>query len=45
MSEEFENFYASLKIKFLNSSPYYTQANGQWRVKQKLDEVNKAEDI
>jgi hypothetical protein len=34
-SEEFENFYASLKIKLLNSLHYYTQANGQRRCQTK----------
>ena len=28
-SEEFKDFAASMGIKLLNSSPYYTQANGQ----------------
>jgi hypothetical protein len=27
-SEEFKDFTASMGIKFLNSSPYYAQANG-----------------
>ena len=29
ISEEFEDFAASIGIKLLNSSPYYAQANGQ----------------
>jgi transposase InsO family protein len=29
MSHQFKEFATSLKIKVLNSSPYYTQANGQ----------------
>jgi transposase InsO family protein len=29
MSHQFREFTESLKIKLLNSSPYYTQANGQ----------------
>jgi transposase InsO family protein len=28
MAQQFKDFAASLKIKLLNSSPYYTQANG-----------------
>ena len=28
-SEEFRDFAASMRIKLLNSSPYYAQANGQ----------------
>ena len=28
-SEEFRDFAASIRIKLLNSSPYYAQANGQ----------------
>jgi transposase InsO family protein len=28
MSQQFKEFAESLKIKLLNSSPYYTQANG-----------------
>ena len=28
-SEEFRDFTASMRIKLLNSSPYYAQANGQ----------------
>jgi len=29
ISEEFESFAASIRFKLLNSTPYYTQANGQ----------------
>jgi hypothetical protein len=29
MSKEFKEFTGSLRIKLLNSSPYYAQANGQ----------------
>jgi hypothetical protein len=29
MSHQFRKFVESLKIKLLNSSPYYAQANGQ----------------
>jgi transposase InsO family protein len=29
MSHQFKKFAASLKIKLLNSSPYYAQSNGQ----------------
>jgi hypothetical protein len=32
MSHQFKEFAASLGIKFLNSSPYYAQANGQERL-------------
>ena len=28
-SKEFRDFAASMRIKLLNSSPYYAQANGQ----------------
>ena len=35
-SEEFEDFAASMGIKLLNSSPYYTQANGQTEASHQL---------
>ena len=47
ISEEFEEFAASMRIKLLNSSPYYAQANGQAEasnkgiiklIKRKIDE-------
>jgi IS30 family transposase len=46
-SEEFEEFATSMGIEFLNSSPYYAQANGQAEasnkgiiklIKRKIDE-------
>jgi hypothetical protein len=36
MSHQFKEFAASLKIKLLNSSPYYTQANGQTESSNKI---------
>jgi transposase InsO family protein len=35
MSSQFKEFATSLKIKLLNSSPYYTQANGQTEASNK----------
>jgi hypothetical protein len=35
MAHQFKDFAASLRIKLLNSSPYYTQANGQADVSNK----------
>jgi hypothetical protein len=36
MSHQFREFAESLKIKFLNSCPYYAQANGQAEVCNKV---------
>jgi transposase InsO family protein len=36
MSHQFREFAASLRIKLLNSSPYYTQANGQAEASNKI---------
>jgi IS30 family transposase len=36
MSHQFREFMESLKIKLLNSSPYYTQANGQAEASNKV---------
>jgi hypothetical protein len=36
MSQYVKDFTASLKIKLLNSSPYYAQANGQDEAKNKM---------
>jgi transposase InsO family protein len=36
MSHQFKEFAASLKIKLLNSSPYYAQANGQAEASNKM---------
>jgi transposase InsO family protein len=36
MSHQFREFAKSLKIKLLNSSPYYTQANGQVNASNKV---------
>jgi hypothetical protein len=36
MSHQFQEFVGSLKIKLLNSSPYYAQANGQAEASNKI---------
>jgi transposase InsO family protein len=36
MSHQFSEFTESMKIKLLNSSPYYAQANGQAKVSNKV---------
>jgi hypothetical protein len=36
MSQQFREFTESMKIKLLNSSPYYTQANGQVEASNKV---------
>jgi transposase InsO family protein len=36
MSHQFQEFAGSLKIKLLNSSPYYAQANGQAEASNKI---------
>jgi hypothetical protein len=36
MSQQFREFASSLKIKLLNSSPYYAQANGQAKASNKI---------
>jgi hypothetical protein len=36
MSHQFREFTESLKIKLLNSSPYYAQANGQAEASNKV---------
>jgi hypothetical protein len=36
MSHQFQEFIGSLKIKLLNSSPYYAQANGQAEASNKI---------
>jgi hypothetical protein len=36
MSHQFKTFASSLKIKLLNSSPYYAQANGQVEASNKI---------
>jgi hypothetical protein len=36
MSHQFREFAESMKIKLLNSSPYYAQANGQARPSNKV---------
>jgi hypothetical protein len=36
MSHQFKEFAASLKIKLINSSPYYTQSNGQAEAGNKI---------
>jgi transposase InsO family protein len=36
MSHQFKEFVASLKVKLLNSSPYYAQANGQVESSNKI---------
>jgi transposase InsO family protein len=50
MSQQFREFARSLRIKFLNSSPYYAQPNGQAEasnksliqlIKKKVDEKSK----
>jgi transposase InsO family protein len=50
MSQQFREFAGSLRIKFLNSSPYYAQPNGQAEasnksliqlIKKKVDEKSK----
>jgi hypothetical protein len=47
MSQQFKEFARTLRIKLLNSSPYYAQANGQveasnkiliWLIKKKIEE-------
>jgi hypothetical protein len=47
VSHQFSEFAESLKIKLLNSSPYYTQSNRQvvsnnkiliWLIKKKVEE-------
>jgi transposase InsO family protein len=35
-SHQFRNFVESMKIKLLNSSPYYVQANGQAKASNKV---------
>jgi hypothetical protein len=42
MSHQFKEFVVSMKIKLMNSSPYYAQANGQTEASNKvLIEINK----
>jgi transposase InsO family protein len=36
MSQQFKEFAGSLKIKLLNSSPYYAQSNGQAEANNKI---------
>jgi transposase InsO family protein len=36
MSHQFRGFVESMKIKLMNSSPYYVQANGQVEASNKL---------
>jgi hypothetical protein len=36
MSHQFREFTESMKIKLLNSSPYYAQANGQAEASNKV---------
>jgi hypothetical protein len=36
MSHQFREYAESMKIKFLNSSPYYAQANGQAEASNKV---------
>jgi transposase InsO family protein len=36
MSHQFREFMKSMKIKLLNSSPYYAQANGQAEASNKV---------
>jgi hypothetical protein len=36
MSHQFKEFAESMKIKMLNSSPYYVQANGQAKASNKV---------
>jgi transposase InsO family protein len=36
MSHQFKEFTTSLKIKLMNSSPYYAQANGQAEANNKI---------
>jgi transposase InsO family protein len=50
MSHQFKEFASSFRIKLLNSSPYYAQANGQakasnkilvWLIKKKIEESSR----
>jgi transposase InsO family protein len=41
MSHQFKEFAGALKIKLLNSSPYYAQANGQVESSNKVLKKNR----